>query len=146
MHNRALRVYQLKCTNPVLTEQPVEMLSFLRDAVLCVLRAAQGPPGGGNRLCHGTLFLLFSQCSPCRHPSATEEATQVTYKGNESLTKEGEKAKLKLLVEGEAVVENCWGKAGLWPSRQEAKIRIAQARRLWHTEEWITGLEALEGN
>lgn len=93
---------------------------------------------------HSTLSLPCFQCSPCLHSSATEEeATQDTYEGNESWTKGGEKG--KLLVKGEET-ENCWGRTGLWPSRQEVKIRVAQARRLWHTEEWITGLGALKGN
>lgn len=74
-----------------LTEQAVKMLSVLRDSMLWPLQAIQGPDRG-----HSTLFLPFSQCCPCLHPSATEaEATQVTYKGTESLTKWGGKGQTR---------------------------------------------------
>lgn len=58
--------------------------------MLCALWAAQGPEN------HGILFLSFSQCSPFQHQDARkEDATQITYDGNESLTKEGEKGEAR---------------------------------------------------
>lgn len=74
-----------------LTEQAVWMLSFLRDSMLWPFQAIQGPEGGPQNL-----ILALSQCCPCLHPSATEaEATQVTHKGTESLTKWGGKGQAR---------------------------------------------------
>lgn len=136
------QVYQLKCTNPGSLNRLYRCCPSWETACFDTFRPSKDQMEATvPYFCHS-----LSAVPACTQVPQRQRPPKLHTKGLRAWPNEGEKAKPELLIQGEAVAENCWGKTGLWPSRQEVKIRIALAKRIWHKEEWITGLGALRGN